>query len=161
MESVGIGSLDWTWGHFRSLPASLELQGLQMFAFLLNPIVPRGTEQSRTDSWDAALLLYTLLVIYIPDERRKHRNFRLRSAEMDWAKQNSFITTLEMLLQPNVGLSWRGIHYHLFVIFFLCMCVCDPGVQFHRRVFSLYIYQHSPHFTVVYGNSYLLLNVQW
>lgn len=123
MESVGIGSLDWTWGHFRSLPASLELQGLQMFAFLLNPIVPRGTEQSRTDSWDAALLLYTLLVIYIPDERRKHRNFGLRSAEMDWAKQNSFITTLEMLLQPNVGLSWRGIHYHLFVIFFLCMCV--------------------------------------
>lgn len=44
--------------------------------------------------------------------------------------------------------------------FYVCVCVCDPGVQFHGRVFSLYIYQHSPHFTVVYGNSYLLLNVQ-
>lgn len=43
-ERVYIGCPDRTRGHLRSLPASLELQRLQMFAFLLDQIVTWGVE---------------------------------------------------------------------------------------------------------------------
>lgn len=145
-------------GHLRSLPACLELSVARMHDFLLDPIVTHG-EQNRVELTVEMLLflLCTLLVIYIPDATRKHRNFGCLWRWME-LNRNTFIT-LETSFQPNMELCHGGrIHNHLFVIFFLsmsvCVCVCDPLVLFHCLFFSFLFFlvqKHSHHYTVVYG----------